>query len=142
MKYIDAKSKQHYCLNCDQEVWVEIWEGGAEGTPHFAKAVCKNCRAFMPDLWIKHPKNDEKRGKASKHTASSLETSYCELCGRVRSSLGKYETLEVHHKIPVNEGGNDDKENILVLCTPCHRMAHWLRTYLRDHHQLEAVAYG
>ena len=134
MRYLDAKEKQHWCPHCEQNVKVEIWEGGAEGTPHFAKAVCPKCRAFMPDLWIKKPENDEKRGKSSRYTPTRLNLSSCEICGRERSFLGKYETLDIHHKTPVSKGGLDEPSNLLVLCTACHRMAHWLRTYLNDHH--------
>jgi len=133
MKYIDAKEKDHWCPQCEQNVKVDIWEGGAQGTPHFAKAVCSNCHAFMPDLWIKKPENDTKRGKSSKFTPASLEIDHCELCGRGRRSLGKYETLDIHHKTPVDEGGLDEPRNLLVLCTACHRMAHWLRTYFYSH---------
>lgn len=33
--------------------------------------------------------------------------------------------LEVHHKIPLSEGGDDTVENAIALCPNCHRHAHY-----------------
>lgn len=33
--------------------------------------------------------------------------------------------LEVHHIIPLSEGGDDTVENALALCPNCHREAHF-----------------
>lgn len=52
--------------------------------------------------------------------------------GRTTEMLGDG-TLEIHHKIPVSEGGSDTPENILVLCTADHKMVHHQRTYLNKH---------
>lgn len=32
--------------------------------------------------------------------------------------------LEIHHIIPVSEGGDDKLENLIPLCPNCHRLAH------------------
>lgn len=37
----------------------------------------------------------------------------CELCGSQRK-------LEVHHIIPIVANGDDDKDNLIVLCEKCH----------------------
>lgn len=44
----------------------------------------------------------------------------CEACG---SSF----SLEVHHKVPVSEGGTDDLDNLQVLCRKCHQKRHQFR---------------
>lgn len=31
-----------------------------------------------------------------------------------------YEPLEVHHIIPIHEGGSDEFNNVIVLCRHCH----------------------
>lgn len=41
----------------------------------------------------------------------------CEKCGR-------YIGCEVHHKIPVSEGGMDEYRNYITLCEECHRKEH------------------
>jgi len=37
---------------------------------------------------------------------------------------GSSEDLEIHHIIPNSEGGEDTRENLAVLCRPCHHEAH------------------
>lgn len=41
----------------------------------------------------------------------------CEKCG---STIG----LEIHHKKPLILGGNNEEENLIVLCAKCHIEAH------------------
>lgn len=53
---------------------------------------------------------------------------YCELCGAQAPFLRKSDGtpyLEVHHKIPLAEGGNDTTENTVALCPNCHRRVHY-----------------
>jgi 5-methylcytosine-specific restriction enzyme A len=52
----------------------------------------------------------------------------CELCGKpspfIRASdLTPY--LEVHHKLPLAEGGEDTVDNALAVCPNCHRAEHF-----------------
>ena len=42
---------------------------------------------------------------------------YCEKCG-------KEDELEVHHIIPLVEGGSDTFENFVALCSDCHKLFH------------------
>ena len=42
---------------------------------------------------------------------------YCQRCGRF---IG----LEVHHKIPLANGGTDELDNLIVLCSVCHYDQH------------------
>jgi 5-methylcytosine-specific restriction endonuclease McrA len=45
----------------------------------------------------------------------------CELCKKKRA---KYEFLQIHHKIPISMGGTNERANLLVLCSDCHKKAH------------------
>lgn len=45
-------------------------------------------------------------------------TDYCEMCGE--SGL----TLDIHHKLPLSEGGNNEFSNLKLLCPNCHRREH------------------
>ena len=36
------------------------------------------------------------------------------------SKCGKAGRLEVHHVIPISEGGSNDPENLACLCRACH----------------------
>lgn len=42
---------------------------------------------------------------------------FCSLCGFDK-------VTEEHHIIPLSKGGNDTKENKIVLCPNCHRLVH------------------
>lgn len=45
----------------------------------------------------------------------------CEMC----LSEGKaVEAEQVHHKLPISEGGTNDYENLMALCSSCHSRLH------------------
>jgi len=46
----------------------------------------------------------------------------CPNCGQ---SLTNGEQVEIHHIIPVKEGGSDDTENLIFLHKSCHKQEHW-----------------
>lgn len=47
-----------------------------------------------------------------------------------REELPLPEVLEAHHVVEVQEGGSDERDNLWIVCTACHSMIHYLRTYL------------
>ncbi|WP_331674013.1 HNH endonuclease signature motif containing protein [Blautia sp.] len=34
------------------------------------------------------------------------------------------ETQEIHHKLPLSEGGTHDRSNLIALCKSCHSQIH------------------
>lgn len=44
--------------------------------------------------------------------------------GSVCMECGYHGYVEVHHIIPVNDGGLDHRNNLLLLCEKCHATAH------------------
>ena len=96
--------------------------------PHYGEQVCNICNNRIK--FLRKPQNENKR-KKNKYSASDLGIGYCEMCLRDRQQLMGYETLEVHHKTQISDGGEDTPENIWVICTPCHKIIHHHRTYLR-----------
>ena len=106
-------------------------------TPHYGKEVCPNCEGWL--RWISKPENQSKRAP-TKYTAESLEITACEFCLRSREMLGKNETLDVHHKMPIDLGGEDVETNILVLCTYCHKTAHQRHIYLYEHFKIKEMS--
>jgi 5-methylcytosine-specific restriction protein A len=53
---------------------------------------------------------------------------FCERCKKQAPFLRKSDGspyLEVHHKIPLSEDGEDSLENVLALCPNCHREVHF-----------------
>ncbi|MEI9962123.1 MAG: HNH endonuclease signature motif containing protein [Limisphaerales bacterium] len=52
----------------------------------------------------------------------------CERCGKKAPFLrksGGTPFLEVHHRTPLADGGEDTIENAVALCPNCHREAHY-----------------
>jgi hypothetical protein len=102
----------------------------AEFGPHHGKKICCHCGSFYK--WIPKPKNETKR-PPNKISAEDLGISHCQLCGRPRARLGNRGVLESHHVIEIQDGGEDVKENIWIVCTSCHSLIHHQRTYLNRH---------
>lgn len=118
--------EKDYCRFCEGETYQKkvIRPIG----PHYGEMICVSCNnriKFLPK-----PRNENKR-KQNKYSAEAIGINYCEMCLRDREQLFSYETLEVHHKIQISMGGEDKPGNIWVVCTPCHRLIHFCRTYLR-----------
>lgn len=113
-----------HCGSTNQTISVANWPGG-----HYAKVACERCGAFIK--WAAKPDAAKaKRGPAQKKLVARYSQGFCELCFRLSDSLPGPQTLEAHHVIPVEQGGPDDRSNIWIVCTPCHRMIHHQRTYL------------
>ena len=52
----------------------------------------------------------------------------CQCC----KGASKDKKLEVHHKIPKSEGGTDDVNNLIVVCSTCHKKIHKGKIVLKD----------
>lgn len=96
---------------------------------HYSKEVCTSCGDFVK--WNPKPQNEGKRRRTSKHTVESLGVNCCEICRRPKDMLAVNQTLEIHHKDHTPE--HDTPDNLIVLCTFCHKQAHAYATYLHAH---------
>ena len=65
----------------------------------------------------------KKYGRAWKRIRDkyAAEHPFCERCFE-RGIL--VETEEIHHKLPLSEGGTHDRSNLIALCKPCHSREH------------------
>lgn len=118
-----------HCDKCKSNAFVVFTE--TPNLTHYGRWDCKQC-----DRWIKFqpkPINEIVRRETTK--VNNLDRSYCQLCGRKKDMLGTRETIVPHHLIPLEEGGKDARENLLMICSPCHMQVHWLRRYLNHHQQ-------
>lgn len=53
---------------------------------------------------------------------------FCEVCESAAPFVRKSDGtpyLEVHHRIPLSDGGDDSLENAVAVCPNCHRRAHF-----------------
>ena len=102
---------------------------------HGHRYVCGDCgytcwggRLKIRDKNIKRPKCP---------TPEDLGVDYCQICLLPRESLGYAETLETHHID--DEPANNDRINLLVVCTSCHSLINHQRTYRYNHYIRRAV---
>ena len=62
-------------------------------------------------------------GRAWKRIRDSYAAEHpvCEQC----MAVGRYvKTAEIHHKLPLAEGGTHDRRNLIALCKECHARIH------------------
>lgn len=117
------------CRYCDEFIEPVIRQ--RPDTPHGGgEKLCPVCGRHL--AWIPKEKNLNKRPK-NKYTPNDLKIEYCQMCLRTQEMLGVNETLEVHHVIEIKDDGDDEPENIFVLCTACHKDVHHKRIYLYEH---------
>ena len=76
--------------------------------------VCRDCR----DIRDKYLRKDRKKAKKLR---KKLITKYGNTCSRCGQS---FDTLHLHHIIPVVSGGETTENNSLILCASCHRKVH------------------
>ena len=71
----------------------------------------------------RNPETRKRYGRAWKRIRDRYASQhpFCELCFE-KGILVPVE--EVHHKIPLSEGGTHDKDNLISLCKPCHSRIH------------------
>ena len=93
---------------------------------HYGKEVCGGCGAWL--RWVAKPENLGTRTRTSKFSVKHFPAEVCEIYRRPRSMLGNNESLEIHHR-DINPE-NDTMENLLLLCTCCHRQVHHNHVYL------------
>jgi len=98
---------------------------------HHARWDCPVCDRFLG--WEAKPENaDKKRRKPQDHLFWIFEgrgVDYCQLCLGHKEELPPKTVFQVHHIVEVQAGGSDEPENLMHLCSICHRLLHVLRLY-------------
>ena len=100
---------------------------------HHGKLTCPECQRLI--TWVKKPGNENRKRRPAqdflKWDFENEDIDYCQLCLRNASALASHSVLEVHHIIEVQHGGNNERNNRMLLCGVCHRVVHLLRLYSR-----------
>ncbi len=124
--------KKCVCGSCGPHI-VEIKTEGV----HHAAVICIQCRRHV--AWMSKPDQDKaKRPAAHTDLVKRFSKGYCEMCFITKENLPKGEALEAQHVIEFQDGGSNERENIWILCTACHKLVHWRRTYVG--HLLQTLA--
>lgn len=104
---------------------------------HHAKAICPHC-GFRG--WKPKPGNEGKR-KSSKFSPEKVFSFHnqkekrCFFCRRKKEELGRNETFTVDHIHELDKGGEDEIENMQILCTACHKLKNHQRLYHNWHQE-------
>ena len=137
----DYKNKTYPCKRCGANTVAKPKPDDTISEIHGYKLYCMDCGCFVGWSGVKKEivKNGE-RQFSSQWRPSHVGVDYCQICLRNATELGQSEKLEPHHIIEISNGGKDDLENIMWLCSCCHRLVHHQRTYLQKHlrHHIEA----
>ena len=116
------------CRACGTALLIRLMETG----PHHARLDCPSCGRF--DSWAPKPEADRaRRPAAHRDLVRRFSRGYCELCLRPEAELPRGATLHGHHVDEFQGGGEPIRENIWILCTACHALVTWIRTYLGQH---------
>ena len=95
---------------------------------HYAKVVCCGCSRFL--AWLPKPDTEQSRRPAAhRDLVQKYSRGLCEMCGAKKENLPKGQTLEAQHVAEYQHGGGNDRTNIWIVCTGCHKLIHWARTY-------------
>lgn len=94
---------------------------------HYAKIECLDCQRFLK--WEGKPENKPNKRKNQAKLLDRYSKGFCEICLRPVEHIPFPQVLEAHHIIQVEDGGGDERENIQIVCTPCHKWIHHQRTY-------------
>ncbi len=95
---------------------------------HHADVNCVDCGRH----WFPPKPDSEKRKRPAQHRAmvEKFSRGFCELCTIQKTELPKGETLHAHHVDEFQDEGTATRENTWILCTACHSLVHWRRTYV------------
>lgn len=95
-------------------------------TQHYGEIVCVLCSRH--NRWEAKPVERKKTRTDTKGLLEIFSNGYCEMC--LRSKLPSGTVLQAHHVLPKKDGGGEERENIWILCSMCHKQVHHNRTYL------------
>ncbi|MCD8365820.1 MAG: HNH endonuclease [Clostridiales bacterium] len=99
------------------------------GCPELVEYGERYCEKHLKEENKRYEKYDRdpavrrRYGRAWKRIRDSYAAAHplCEFC----LEKGIYtKTEEIHHKLPLSEGGTHDRANLIALCKPCHARIH------------------
>lgn len=117
-----------YCNSNRAKRIIGLHPGG-----HYARIQCVSCDRFIK--WEGKPREKSDRRKGQKKLLDKYSKGFCEICLRKGTEIPLPQVLEVHHVVPVEDGGTDDRTNLQIVCTACHKWIHHQRTYLGHYRQ-------
>lgn len=127
------RTSEKPCPKCGHPAGMHIIQIMTKG-PHYARVECGSGKCGCIG-WDGKPDDDPTKYKPrreadQKELLAKYSQGFCELCLIPQESIPRSESLEAHHVTEYQDGGTSDSENIWIVCTACHKLIHWRRTYL------------
>lgn len=122
METVNQKCRYPGCLGMEMRLRVR------DSGPHYADLICNTCGKHN-GFKSKPDADRSKRPKAHTDLVAKFGRGFCELCLRPKCELRKCDVLEAQHVEEYQGGGDSSRENIWIVCTACHKLIHWMRTY-------------
>ncbi len=100
---------------------------GYPGCPHLTyDRYCKEHKSLVSKNYNKYerdPESNKRYGRAWKRIRDRYIKAHplCEECEKQDRFIP---AKEVHHILPVNQGGTHERENLMSLCRSCHNKIH------------------
>lgn len=91
------------------------------------RAIVEGMNNEPLDRAMKYFKNRTAKEAVLKKQKIIEEKCECEIC-----KYGFVPVLQVHHIIPVSEGGDNEQENLILLCPNCHKILHHCYRNIND----------
>ena len=128
----EIRKTQLYCSNeCRLKMAIDKGiENGQYKSLSYKKRLCKTCgKEFSPKykfhVYCSTICSREKRKNLELHKPIVREyfleraNFICEECKKINNG-----GMELHHIVPLYKGGEDKSDNIIVLCSECHKNKH------------------
>lgn len=119
------------------------WLQSNQGKPMSVRRIQQILTEYFPEFHIQtthktNRKNQKIRTEQTRLRKVMITPNSC--CGK----CGCKDNLEIHHMLPVVLGGDNNDDNLLILCSDCHHKVttiydEWLRKYpqIKDYIALE-----
>ena len=75
------------------------------------------------ETYDRDPAVRKRYGRAWKRIRDSYAAAH-PLCEKCQAEGKLTPTEEIHHKLPLSQGGTHARENLIALCKPCHAKIH------------------
>ena len=125
--YLPAKGLEQFLLTVSKvrrQINQELKMGGillsmVDARTNFAKEII----SLIHETYGSYKSTKKRYGRAWKRIRDkyAADHPFCELCFERGIIVS---TEEIHHKLPLSEGGTHDRSNLIALCKSCHSTIH------------------
>lgn len=136
------------CVNCGNPI-----PSTRRSNAKYCSEHCQRRASLTSEVRNKIVERGRRKSKRHPDLLFAFECK-CAICGwsipQWRPGYEKHEYAggcEVHHIVPISQGGTEESDNLILLCPNCHKMAHvgiiareQLKTFAKTNEQITEAA--